>query len=131
MRRLSPNEYATIKQLLNMGHSAKRVAEIVGRSYCVVSTVKKSMSYAEYIEQRRAQARRAEESRKAQQLPLDTPKKTELDLMQGMVDKIVALQDDIELYKTTPACGTRKLQRGAKMALVKLEEAAMWLTFHW
>ena len=130
MRRLSSNEYATIKQLLNMGHSAKKVSEIVDRSYCVVSTVKKSMSYAEYIEQRRAQARRAEESRKAQQLPLDTPKKTELDLIQGMSDKIIALKDDIELYITTPACGTREL-RDAKMALVKIEEAAMWLTRHW
>lgn len=131
MRRLSPNEYATIKQLLNMGHNANKVAEIVGRSRCVVSTVKKSMSYAEYIKQRRAQALRAEENRKARQLPLDTPKKTELDLMQGMGDKIVALQDDIELYMATPACGTRELQRDAKMALVKLEEAAMWLTRHW
>lgn len=130
MRRLSPNEYATIKQLLNMGHNANKVAEIVGRSRCVVSTVNKSMSYAEYIEQRRAQARRAEESRKARQLPLDTPKKTELDLIQGMTDKIIALKDDIELYITTPACGTREL-RDAKMALVKLEEAAMWLTRHW
>lgn len=131
MRRLSPNEYATIKQLLNMGHNANKVAEIVGRSRCVVSTVKKSMSYAEYIEQRRAQARRAEESRKARQLPLDTPKKTELDLIHDMTDKIIALKDDIELYITTPACGTRELQRDAKMALVKLEEAAMWLTCHW
>ena len=130
MRRLSPNEYATIKQLLNMGHNANKVAEIVGRSWCVVSTVKKSTSYAEYIEQRRAQARRAEENRKARQLPLDTPKKTELDLIQGMTDKIIALKDDIELYMATPACGTREL-RDAKMALVKLEEAAMWLTRHW
>ena len=131
MRRLSPNEYATIKQLLNIGHSANKVAEIVGRSKCVVSTVKKSMSYAEYIEQRRAQARRAEENRKARQLPLDAPKKTELDLIQGMADKIIALRDDIELYMDTPACGTREQQRDAKMALVKLEEAAMWLTRHW
>ena len=131
MRRLSPNEYATIQQLLNIGHSTNKVAEIVGRSQCIVSTVKKTMSYAEYIEQRRAQARRAEENRKARQLPLDTPKKTEYDLMQGMVDKIVALQDDIELYMATPACGSRELQRDAKMALVKLEEASMWLTCHW
>ena len=42
MRRLSPNEYATIKQLLNIGHSANKVAEIVGRSQCIVSTVKKN-----------------------------------------------------------------------------------------
>ena len=42
MRRLSPNEYATIKQLLKMGHNANKVAEIVGRSHCIVSTVKKN-----------------------------------------------------------------------------------------
>ena len=131
MRRLSPNEYATIKQLLNMGHNANKVAEIVGRSWCVVSTVKKSTSYAEYIEQRRAQARRAEENRKARQLPLDTPKKTELDLIQGMTDKIVALRDDIELYRASPACSGRERQRDAAYALIKLDEAAMWLTRHW
>ena len=131
MRRLSPNEYATIKQLLNMGHNANKVAEIVGRSWCVVSTVKKSTSYAEYIEQRRAQARRAEENRKARQLPLDTPKKTELDLIQGMTDKIIALKDDIELYRASPACSGRERQRDAAYALIKLEEAAMWLTRHW
>ena len=131
MRRLSPNEYATIKQLLNMGHNANKVAEIVGRSWCVVSTVKKSTSYAEYIEQRRAQARRAEENRKARQLPLDTPKKTELDLIQGMTDKIIALKDDIELYRASPACSGRERQRDAAYALIKLDEAAMWLTRHW
>lgn len=131
MRRLSPNEYATIKQLLNMGHNANKVAEIVGRSWCVVSTVRKSGSYAEYIEQRRAQAHRAEENRKARQLPLDTPKKTEYGLIQGMTDKIVALRDDIKLYIASPACGTREQQRDASYALVKLEEAAMWLTRHW
>ena len=131
MRRLSPNEYATIKQLLNMGHNANKVAEIVGRSWCVVSTVKKSTSYAEYIEQRRAQARRAEENRKARQLPLDTPKKTELDLIQGMTDKIIALRDDIELYRASPACSGREQQRDAAYALIKLDEAAMWLTRHW
>lgn len=131
MRRLSPNEYATIKQLLNMGHNANKVARAVGRSWCVVSTVKKSMSYAEYIEQRRAQVRRAEENRKARQLPPDTPKKTEYGLIESMTDKIIALRDDIELYITTPACGTREQQRDAKMALMKLEEASMWLTCHW
>jgi hypothetical protein len=48
-----------------------------------------------------------------------------------MVDKIIALRDDIELYVATPACGTRERQRDATMALVKLEEASMWLMCHW
>ena len=131
MRRLSPDEYAGIKQLLNMGYNANRVARTVGRSWCVVNTVKKSMSYAEYIKQRRAQVRRAEENRKARQLQLDTPKKTEYSLIQGMTDRITALRDDIELYRATPACSGRERQRDAAYALVKLEEAAMWLTCHW
>lgn len=132
--KLTEMEYTTIKQLLEKGYEGIKVATIVGRGRGVVSLVNATSSYEEYIERRKATRAKYKTSTKhheAQQLPLDTPKKTELDLMQGMVDKIVALRDDIELYITTPACGTRELQRDAKMALVKLEEAAMWLTRHW
>lgn len=128
MRRLSPNEYATIKQLLNMGHNANKVAEIVGRSQCIVSTVKKTMSYAEYIEQRRAQARRAEESRKARQLPLDTPKKTTLDVREDLTIKLNAFRDAIALYKGTASGHTAvKHIRYCQKAQERLEEAWLWL----
>ena len=132
MRRLSPNEYATIKQLLNMGHNANKVAEIVGRSRCVVSTVNKSMSYAEYIEQRRAQARRAEESRKARQLPLDTPKKTTLDLREELAIKFNSLIDTVETLEVTvknPKGGVIDLRKGIAFnrAKERLEEARLWL----
>lgn len=128
MRRLSPNEYATIKQLLNIGHSANKVAEIVGRSQCIVSTVKKSMSYAEYIEQRRAQARRAEENRKARQLPLDTPKKTTLDVREDLTIKLNAFRDAIALYKGTASGHTAvKHIRYCQKAQERLEEAWLWL----
>lgn len=132
--KLTEMEYTTIKQLLEKGYEGIKVATIVGRGRRVVSLVNTTSSYKEYVERgkaARAKYKTSTKSAKAQQLPLDTPKKTELDLLQGMVDKIVALQDDIELYITTPACGTRELQRDAKMALVKLEESAMWLTRHW
>ena len=132
MRRLSPNEYATIKQLLEMGHSANKVAEIVGRSQCIVSTVKKTMSYAEYIEQRRAQARRAEENRKARQLPLDTPKQDNvMDIRQSIWIKYSSLYDELTLYRRTPTGRTAEEQRDINMALLKLEEAEMWLKRHW
>ncbi len=132
MRRLSPNEYATIKQLLNIGHSANKVAEIVGRSQCIVSTVKKTMSYAEYIEQRRAQARRAEENRKARQLPLDTPKQDNvMDIRQSIWIKYSSLYDELALYRRTPTGRTAEEQRDINMALLKLEEAEMWLKRHW
>jgi hypothetical protein len=128
MRRLSPNEYATIKQLLDMGHSANKVAEIVGRSLCVVSTAKKSISYAEYIRQRRAQARRAEENRKAQQLPLDTPKKTTLDLREDLAIKLNAFRDAIVLYKHTATGSSAVKQiRYCQKAQERLEEAWLWL----
>lgn len=128
MRRLSPNEYATIKQLLNIGHSANKVAEIVGRSQCIVSTVKKTMSYAEYIEQRRAQARRAEENRKARQLPLDTPKKTTLDVREDLTIKLNAFRDAIALYKGTASGHTAvKHIRYCQKAQERLEEAWLWL----
>lgn len=137
MSRVNEPEYMTIKQLLAKGYEGGKVAEIVGRGRGVVSKVNVSSSYKEFVE--RGKATRAKYKNKykapvplkAQQLPLDTPKKTELDLIQGMVDKIIALRDDIELYMATPTCGSRKLQRDAKMALVKLEEASMWLTWHW
>lgn len=128
MRRLSPNEYATIKQLLNIGHSANKVAEIVGRSQCIVSTVKKTMSYAEYIKQRRAQARRAEENREARQLPLDTPKKTTLDVREDLTIKLNAFRDAIALYKGTASGHTAvKHIRYCQKAQERLEEAWLWL----
>ena len=132
--KLTEMEYTTIKQLLEKGHEGQKVAAIVGRGRGVVSLVNTTSSYKEYVERgkaARAKYKTSTKRPKAQQLPLDTPKKTERDLMQGMVDKIVALQDDIELYMATPACGTRELQRDAKMALMKLEEVTMWLTRRW
>jgi len=132
MRRLSPNEYAAIKQLLNIGLRANKVAEIVGRSRCIVSTVKKTMSYAEYIKQRRAQARRAEENRKARQLPLDTPKQDNvMDIRQSIWIKYSSLYDELALYRRTPTGRTAEEQRDINMALLKLEEAEMWLKRHW
>lgn len=137
MAKLTEMEYMTIKQLLGKGYEGLKVAEIVGRGRGLVSKVNITSSYKEYVERGKAvrakyrNKYKAPVPLKAQQLPLDTPKKTEYDLISGMVDKIVALRDDIELYMATPACGTRERQRDAKMALVKLEEAAMWLTCHW
>lgn len=132
--KLTEMEYTTIKQLLEKGYEGIKVATIVGRGRGVVSLVNTTSSYKEYVERGKAarvKYKTSTKSTKAQQLPLDTPKKTEYDLIQGMVDKIIALRDDMELYITTPTCGTRERQRDAKMALVKLEEASMWLTCHW
>ena len=138
MSKINEPEYMTIKQLLAKGYEGVKVAEIVGRGRGVVSRINTSTSYEEFI--KRGKATRAKYKNKyktgakpktQQQLPLDTPKKTQYDLISGIVDKIVALQDDMELYITTPFCDTRERQRDAKMALVKLEEASMWLTCHW
>ncbi len=138
MSKINEPEYMTIKQLLAKGYEGGKVAEIVGRGRGVVSRINTSTSYEEFIKRGKATRAKYKNKYKAgakpktpQQLPLDTPKKTEYDLIQSMVDKIVALRDDMELYITTPFCDTRERQRDAKMALVKLEEASMWLTCHW
>lgn len=136
MAKLTEMEYMTIKQLLGKGYEGLKVAEIVGRGRGLISAVNNTASYKEFVERGKAvrakyrNKYKAPVPLKAQQLPLDTPKKTEYDLISSMVDKIVALRDDVELYMATPACGTRERQRDAKMALVKLEEASMWLTCH-
>ncbi len=132
--KLTEMEYTTIKQLLEKGHEGKKVAAIVGRGRGVVSLVNTTSSYKEYVERgkaTRAKYKTSAKRPKAQQLPLDTPKKTEYGLIQGMTDKIAALRDDIELYRASPACSGRERQRDAAYALIKLEEAAMWLTRHW
>ena len=138
MSKINEPEYMTIKQLLAKGYEGGKVAEIVGRGRGVVSKVNVSTSYEEFVKRGKETRAKYKNKYKAgakpkapQQLPLDTPKKTEYDLIQSMVDKIIALRDDIELYMATPTCDTRKRQRDAKMALVKLEEASMWLTWHW
>jgi hypothetical protein len=132
--KLTEMEYTTIKQLLEKGHEGQKVAAIVGRGRGVVSLVNTTSSYKEYVERgkaARAKYKTSTKRPKAQQLPLDTPKKTEYGLIQGMTDKIAALRDDIELYRASPACSGRERQRDAAYALIKLEEAAMWLTRHW
>lgn len=138
MAKLTEGEYTTIKQLLGKGYEGLKVAEIVGRGRGLISAVNNTASYKEFVE--RGKATRAKYKNKyktgakpktQQQLQLDTPKKTELDLISGMVDKIVALRDDIELYRASPACSGRERQRDAAYTLIKLDEAAMWLTRHW
>ena len=132
--KLTEMEYTTIKQLLEKGHEGQKVAAIVGRGRGVVSLVNTTSSYKEYMERgkaARAKYKASTKNPKAQQLPLDTPKKTEYGLIQGMTDKITALRDDIELYRASPACSSRERQRDAAYALIKLDEAAMWLTCHW
>ena len=90
------------------------------------------MSYAEYIEQRRAQARRAEENRKSRQLPLDTPKQDNvMDIRQSIWIKYSSLYDELTLYRRTPTGRTAEEQRDINMALLKLEEAEMWLKRRW
>lgn len=138
MSKINEPEYMTIKQLLAKGYEGRKVAEIVGRGRGVVSKVNVSSSYEEFVKRGKATRAKYKNKYKAgtkpktqQQLPLDTPKKTEYGLIQSMVDKIISLRDDIELYMATPTCGTRERQWDAKMALVKLEEVSMWLTCHW
>lgn len=138
MAKLTENEYTTIKQLLGKGYEGLKVAEIVGRGRGLISAVNNTASYKEFVERGKATRAKYKNKYKSgakpkthQQLPLDMPKKTEYDLVQSMVDKIIALRDDIELYMATPFCDARERQRDAKMALVKLEEASMWLTCHW
>ena len=42
-----------------------------------------------------------------------------------------ALYDEITLYKNTPTGKTTDESRDVNMALIKLEEAEMWLKRHW
>lgn len=136
MSKINEPEYMTIKQLLAKGYEGGKVAEIVRRGRGVVSRINTSTSYEEFVKRGKAVRARYRKpkgasNREVEQLSLDVPKKSERDLVEGIVDKIVSLREDIELYVKTPVCVTPERSRDAKMALVKLEEAAMWLTCHW
>jgi len=138
MSKISEPEYMAIKQLLAKGYEGGKVAEIVGRGRGVVSRINTSTSYEEFIKRGKATRAKYKNKYKAgtngQQLPLevkeDRPKTTSYDLASGIVDKLADLRDDLELYAQTPFNGDRG-KRDAKMALMKLEEASMWLTCHW
>lgn len=136
MRKLNEMEYTTIKQLLAKGYEGLKVAEIVNRSRGIVSDVNTTKCYAEYLAKRKGRKDRwnAKTSAKStQQLPLQAPAKahTSLDLRQSIVIKLNALYDEIALYKRVPSDKTPEEQRDLSMALIKLEEAEMWLKRHW
>lgn len=129
--KLTEMEYTTIKQLLEKGHEGQKVAAIVGRGRGVVSLVNTTSSYKEYIERgkaARAKYKASTKSPKAQQLPLDTPKKTTLDVREDLTIKLNALRDAIALYKSTASGHTAvKHIRYCQKAQERLEEAWLWL----
>lgn len=136
MRKLNEMEYTTIKQLLEKGYEGIRVAEIVNRGRGVVSDVNTTKTYAEYIAKRKGRKARwsaGAATKTTQQLPLQATTKahTSLDLRQSIVIKLNALYDEIALYKRVPTDKTPEEQRDLSMALIKLEEAEMWLKRHW
>ena len=139
MSKINEPEYMTIKQLLAKGYEGDKVAEIVGRGRGVVSKVNVSTSYEEFV--KRGKATRAKYKNKynaeakpktSQQLPL-RPKtaNTTIDLRQSIWIKWSYLYDEITLYKNTPTGKTTDESRDVNMALIKLEEAEMWLKRHW
>jgi hypothetical protein len=81
MAKLTENEYTTIKQLLGRGYEGLKVAEIVGRGRGLISAVNNTASYKEFVERGKAvrakyrNKYKAPAPLKAQQLPLDTPKR--------------------------------------------------------
>ncbi len=129
--KLTEMEYTTIKQLLEKGHEGQKVAAIVGRGRGVVSLVNTTSSYKEYVERgkaARAKYKTSTKRPKAQQLPLDTPKKTTLDVREDLAIKVNALRDAIVLYKHTATGGNAIKQiRYCQKAQERLEEAWLWL----
>lgn len=139
MSKINEPEYLTIKQLLAKGYEGGKVAEIVGRGRGVVSRINTSTSYEEFVERGKATRAKYKNKYKAeakpkaqQQLPL-RPKtaNTTIDLRQSIWIKWSALYDEIALYKNTPTGKTTDESRDVNMALIKLEEAEMWLKRHW
>lgn len=134
MAKLTENEYTTIKQLLGKGYEGLKVAEIVGRGRGLISAVNNTASYKEFVERGKAARAKyrnkykAPVSLKAQQLPLDTPKKTTLDLREDLAIKLNAFRDAIVLYKHTATGSSAVKQiRYCQKAQERLEEAWLWL----
>ena len=133
--KLTEMEYTTIKQLLEKGYEGIKVATIVGRGRGVVSLVNTTSSYKEYVERgkaARAKYKTSTKSLKAQQLPLDTPKKTTLDLREELAIKFNSLIDTVETLEVTvknPKGGVIDLRKGIAFnrAKERLEEARLWL----
>ena len=125
MGKLSEAEFTTIKQLLAKGYDGKKVAEIVGRGAGTVSTVKNAPSFAEY---RNKIAKQTEPKvAKQEQLPLDKPKNTTLDLREDITIKFNSLIDSVEMYrKVTPGINFRR-EIAVSRAKIHLEEARLWL----
>lgn len=121
--RVSESEFTTIKQLLEKGYDGIKVSEIVGRARGVVSRVNTSSSYQEY--QKRGKGIHKKVA-KQEQLPLDAPKKTTLDMREDLLIKYN------ELYSTLIAYRIRNVNNPGKwrahnMAIERLEESRLWL----
>lgn len=125
MGKLSEAEFTTIKQLLAKGYDGKKVAEIVGRGAGTVSTVKNSASFDDYKNKMAKQTQ--PKVVKQEQLPLDKPKKTTLDLREDITIKFNNLIDSVEMYrKVTPGINFRR-EMAVSQAKIHLEEAMLWL----
>ena len=129
---ISPDEYATIKQLLGKGYTGIKVAAIVGRSRCLVSRVNRSWSYHEYLSIGRARAKKSYDKYKkevaSKQLPLDKPKKTKVDMKEDLTIKLNALIETVVTYKRYAALSSDKYSQWRwNNAIEHLEEARLWL----
>lgn len=125
MGKLSEAEFTTIKQLLAKGYDGKKVAEIVGRGAGTVSTVKNSASFDNYKNKMAKQTQ--PKVVKQEQLPLDKPKKTTLDLREDITIKFSGLMDSVEMYrKATPGINFKR-EIAVSRAKIHLEEAMLWL----
>lgn len=130
--RINPDEYATIKQLLGRGYTGIKVAAIVGRGRSLVSRVNTSTTYHDFVVKGRETRVKYKTRKQPQQLPLDTPKKTTLDLREELAIKFNSLIDTVETLEVTvknPKGGVIDLRKGIAFnrAKERLEEARLWL----
>lgn len=123
--RVTESEYTTIKQLLAKGYEGQKVAEIVGRARSLVSRVKNSNDYKDYT----AKCKVLRKKPDPKQLPLDTPKKTTLDLREDITIKFNSLIESIDMIKrsTCTSPSNFKQEIAYSRAKVHLEEARLWL----
>lgn len=124
MRGLKGKEYNDIKTLANMGVSKMELMRMFKRSRSVINLVMKTKDYTDYLNYRKKYHGKSKAIQTA--LPIKEPEKIPKDIREDIAIKLSALEASVQSYKDKHPIQSDK-RRACMVALMRLEEARLWL----
>lgn len=124
MRSLKGKEYNDIKTLANMGVSKMELMRMFKRSRSAIGLVINTKDYSDYLDYRKHYHDKSKAVQTA--LPIKEPEKIPKDIREDIAIKLSALEASVQSYKDKHPIQSDK-RRACMVALMRLEEARLWL----